>query len=338
MLRLFLQVNQMRRVVLIVAAIFVFTEALSVGVRADQQQVPQGQGGAPAPARQGGQGQAGQGQAGQGRQGGSNVQDVVGGVNQQQGGAQGQGRGGAGGRGRAAGPPPKPAPRDANGRAILWGFTPQEKGVWLPGSGITITTPIAKYETIPFQPWAKALYDFRQTNELEPHTRCKASGFSRQFETPYGVEFVNLPEMNLMYIFDIGGPHTYRTIYMDGRTHPANLKPAYYGHSIGWWEGDTLVVDTVGYNESFWLDRRGLPHTDKLHTQERFTRTDQATIKYETLVDDPGAYTEPWKGGFNLRWEPGTELFEYVCQQANYATELMVGDYGKVDRTSDIIP
>src|SRR3954463_5706397 len=117
----------MRRVVLIVAAIFVFTEALAIGVRADQQ-VPQGQGGAPAPARQGGQGQAGQGQAGQGRQGGgSNVQDVVGGVNQQQGGAQG--RGGAGGRGRAAGPPPKPAPRDANGRAILWGFTPQEKGV-----------------------------------------------------------------------------------------------------------------------------------------------------------------------------------------------------------------
>src|SRR3954464_9626268 len=98
----------MRRVVLIVAAIFVFTEALSVGIRADQQQVPQGQGGAPAPARQGGQGQAGQGQAGQGqagqgRQGGSNVQDVVGGVNQPQGGAQGQGRGGAGGRGRAAG-------------------------------------------------------------------------------------------------------------------------------------------------------------------------------------------------------------------------------------------
>jgi len=331
MLRLFLQVSQMRRLVLITAAIFVFTQALSVGVGADQQ-VPQGQGGpAPAPARQGGQGQ------GQG----SGPQNTIGGVGvppeapPAQGGRQGQG-GGGGGRGRAAGPPPKPAPRDANGRAILWGYTPQEKGVWLPTIGIT--APIADYKTIPFQPWAKALYDFRQTNELEPHTRCKPSGFSRQFETPYGVEFVNLPEINRMYIFDIGGPHTYRTVYMDGRTHPANLKPTYYGHSIGWWEGDTLVIDTVGFNETFWLDRRGLPHTDKMHVTERFTRMDQATIKYETLVDDPGAYTEPWKGGFNLRWEAGTELFEYVCQQANYAGELMVGDYGKVDRTTDIVP
>ena len=325
----------MRRAALIAAAVFVFTQALTAGQGAAQQQpVPQGQGG-PAPARGGGQGRGGQQGAGA-PQGGTNVQDVVGGVStpQGQGGRQGQG----GGRGRAAGPPPKPAPRDVNGRAILWGYTPQEKGVWLPGSGITITTPIAKYETIPFQPWAKALYDFRQTNELEPHTRCKASGFSRQFETPYGVEFVNLPELGRIYIFDIGGPHTYRTVFMDGRTHPADLKPSYYGHSIGWWEGDTLVVDTVGYNETFWLDRRGLPHTNKLHTEERFTRINYNEIRYDTVVDDPGAYTEPWKGGFNLRWEPGTELFEYVCQQANYATELMVGEYGKVDRTSDIIP
>ena len=329
----------MRRVALIVAAVVVFTQALTTG-QAAQQPVPQGQGG-PAPGRQGGQGQGqqgGQGQAGQAPAGGG-VQDVVGGVGAQQGGAQGAGRQGqGGGRGRAAGPPPKPAPRDANGRAILWGYTPEEKGVWLPGAGITITTPIAEYKTIPFQPWAKALYDFRQTNELEPHTRCKPSGFSRQFETPYGVEFVNLPDINRIYIFDIGGPHTYRTVYMDGREHPKDLKPTYYGHSVGRWEGDTLVIDTVGFNETFWLDRRGLPHTNQMHVTERFTRTDQATIKYETLVDDPGAYTEPWKGGFNLRWEAGTELFEYVCQQANYATELMVGDYGKVDRTSDIIP
>jgi hypothetical protein len=322
--------SHMRRVVLIAAAVFVFTQALSAG----QGAVPQGQGGAP-PAQQGG------GRQGQGGIQGSGPQGTIGGVGapaEPQGGRQGGGQGAGGGRGRAAGPPPPPAKRDANGHALLWGFTPQEKGVWLPGSGITITTPIAKYETIPFQPWAKALYDFRQTNELEPHTRCKASGFSRQFETPYGVEFVNLPELSRLYIFDIGGPHTYRTIYMDGRTHPVNLAPSYYGHSIGWWEGETLVVDTVGYNETFWLDRRGLPHTNQLHTEERFTRINQNEINYETVVDDPGAYTAPWKGGFHLRWEPGTELFEYVCQQANYAGELMVGDYGKVDRTTDIIP
>ena len=158
---------------------------------------------------------------------------------------------------------------------------------------------------------------------------------ARQFLTPYGVEFVELPELQRVYIFDIGGPHTYRTD-LHGRPLASGepRSPSYYGHSIGWWEGDTLVVDTIGFNEGFWIDRRGSPHTDKLHTLERFTRTDSTTIKYEVTVDDPGAYTAPWTSGFNLRWEDGTELFEYVCQQANYAHELMVGGEKSVDRTS----
>jgi len=141
-----------------------------------------------------------------------------------------------------------------------------------------------------------------------------------------------------VFIFDIGGPHTYRTVYLDGRTHPANFSPTFYGHSIGWWEGDTLVIDTVGYNEGFWMDRDGLPHTDKLHTVERLTRTDAAALKYELTVDDPGAYTKPWSGAMTLRWEDGTELFEYQCQQSNYAPELMVGQHGKVDRSTLIVP
>jgi hypothetical protein len=249
-----------------------------------------------------------------------------------------EGRGGAPAPGRQGrGAPAKPAPRSADGRALLGGATPAEKGVWLPGAG-GAQTMVADVAQVPFQPWAKALYDERGPNQLEPHTRCKPSGFVRQFLTPYGVEFVDMAELQRVYIFDIGGPHTYRTIYMDGRTHPANLQPSFYGHSVGWWEGDTLVVDTTGFNESFWIDRRGLPHTEKLRTLERFTRTDSNTIKYEVTVDDPGAYTAPWKSSFNLRWEPGTELFEYVCQEANYAGTLMVGDKTSVDRTTPIVP
>jgi hypothetical protein len=127
---------------------------------------------------------------------------------------------------------------------------------------------------------------------------------------------------------------------MDGRKHPEHLSPTFYGHSIGWWEGDTLVIDSVGFNEGFWMDRRGLPHTTQMHTTERFTRTDAETIDYKITVDDPGAYTGPWTGGFNLGWDAGTELFEYVCQQANYASELMVGqgDRSSVDRSSPIVP
>ena len=235
-----------------------------------------------------------------------------------------------GGAGRQGGPgrqtgPPKPAPRSADGKILLGGATPGEKGVWLPGGGGGATNAASELATVPFQPWARAVYEDRQRNQLEPHTRCKPSGVERQFLTPYGVEIVDLPELQRVYIFDIGGPHTYRTVYMDGRTHPANLVPSYYGHSIGWWEGDTLVIDSTGFNEGFWMDRRGLPTTEKLRTLERLTRTDSATMKYEVTVDDPGAYTAPFKSGMNLRWEAGTELFEYVCQQANYAHTLMVG-------------
>ncbi len=251
------------------------------------------------------------------------------------------GRGGApanpqgGGRGRQAGPAAGPTPRNADGRAIF--STPGKKGVWLPGGG-GATAPAAAGPQIPFQPWARAVYADRGENQLEPHTRCKPSGGVRQFLTPYGVEFVELAELQKIFIFDIGGPHTYRVVYMDGRSHPANLTPSFYGHSIGWWEGDTLNVETTGYNEGFWIDRRGLPTTDKLRTLEKFTRTDSMTVAYELTIDDPGAYTAPWTSKLNLRWEDGTELFEYVCQQSNYAPNLMLGAYESVDRTTVAVP
>jgi len=234
-------------------------------------------------------------------------------------------------------PLPGPAPRSADGRALLWGATPDDKGVWTPQFGIT--DPIKPIDELPLQPWARAQFVARQSAQLEPHTRCKPSGSARQFLTPYGVEIVEIPNIERLYIFDIGGPHAFRTVYMDGRSHPADLVPTYYGHSIGWWEGDSLVVDTTGYNEGFWMDRRGLPHTDRMHTVERLTRVDAETVRYEITVDDPGAYTAPWTTDFNLGWEEGTELYEYVCQEANYATELMVGEKAtSVDRTSPIVP
>jgi hypothetical protein len=222
-----------------------------------------------------------------------------------------------------------PLPRRADGRVEL-GSSPLGKGVWV-GGNLGITNP-------PYQPWTRAVAADRRRMELEPHTRCKPSGGPRQFLTPYGVEMVEIPDLQQAFIFDIGGPHSYRTIYLDGRTHPEKLTPQYYGHSIGRWEGDTLVVDTVGFNEDFWLDRGNLPHTAALHVIERFTRTAYDSMRYELTIDDPGAYTATFTGVSNLRWEPNTELFEYVCQQQNYAPLLMVGDATSIDRTSDIVP
>jgi hypothetical protein len=220
--------------------------------------------------------------------------------------------------------PSKPAPHFPDGTPNL-GITAQERGLWLPldRNDLGRRSTLAPIETIPFQPWAKALYDDRQIHELEPHTRCHPSGLARQFQTPYGVEFVHVPDLQRIYIFDVGGPHTFRIIYMDGRSHPEKLDPSPYGHAVGHWERDTLVVDSKGFSENFWIDRTGLPHTEQLHAIERFTRIDFNTIKYEILIDDPQVYTKPWRGGFDLRWSPDIELFEYICQDNNTAPGLM---------------
>ena len=184
-----------------------------------------------------------------------------------------------------------------------------------------------------------ALYDARQVHELEPHARCKASGTARQFQTPYGVEFVEMPELKRLYIFDIGGPHTFRTVYMDGRSHPADLEPTQLRPLDRLVGGRHARHRQHGVQRGFWLDRRGMPHTTQLHTVERFTRKDSETIAYEIKVHDPGAYTAEWTGAFDLQFERGVELFEYSCQQANYAGELMVGgERSSIDRTSPIVP
>ena len=224
----------------------------------------------------------------------------------------------------ARGGTPQVVPRLADG-SINLGITSKEKGLWLPRDRTELgrRSTLAPVETIPFQPWAKALYEDRQIHELEPHTRCHPSGAARQFQTPYGVDFVQIPELQRLYIIDIGGPHTYRTVYMDGRPRPDDV-PSSYGHSTGHWEKDTLFIETVGYSERFWLDRTGLPHTEKLRTVERFTRTNYNTIKYEILIDDSNVYTKPWTGGFDLSWTADTEVFEYVCQDNNTATEYMM--------------
>ena len=117
---------------------------------------------------------------------------------------------------------PAPPPRSATGRVLLAGSS-GARGIWMPifpfGGHLT---PL---DQVPFQPWARAIYDDRLAHQLEPHARCKASGGVRQIQTPYGIEIVELPEQQVLYIFDIGGPHSYRTVYMDGRTHPPDVTP-----------------------------------------------------------------------------------------------------------------
>jgi len=264
--------------------------------------------------------------------------------------ASGQGRGGQGrgGQGRGA-PAARPAPRFPDGQINLGQVPGEAPGLWEAGpTNIPLARPDTatdfglfaadarepsdpfmaakpKLSQIPFQPWARALFNYRVQIRNEPYVRCKPSSGARQVATAYGTQFVDDREHKRFYIFETGGAHSFRTVFMDGRTHPANLSPSNRGHSVGHWEADTLVVDTVGFNERVWIDNLGMPTTEQLHMIEKFTRTDFDTIKYEVTVDDPGAYTAPWNSGFYLRFTPG-ESFEFVCQDNNQAPEMIVGD------------
>ena len=156
--------------------------------------------------------------------------------------------------------------------------------------------------------------------------------------TAYGFEILDVPELHRVFIFDIGGPHSFRVVFMDGGSHPPNLDPS-HGHSVGRWEGDTLVVDTTGFSEKSWIDAEGLPHTERYHQIERFSRTEFGTLKYEVTIDDPGAYTTTWTGGFFLRWNDGAELFEYICQDNNLNPHMTIDGAGlPILRTETITP
>ena len=243
----------------------------------------------------------------------------------------------------------RPAPRFADGTIDL-GPAPGETGMWTPSglvqlaanpnatNGLNSLEENLHIDQVPFKPWARALYDYRQTNfeKDDPHTRCNPSGGPRQFMTPYGNEFVQLPELGIVMITDTGGGHSYRIVYMDTE-HPDDLTPSFYGHSVGRWEGDTLVVDTVGFNEKFWYNREGMPHTSALHMIERFTRESYDAMRYEVTIDDPGAYTAPWTGAFYNRWTD-VETWEYVCQDNNLSPEGMIGTEGGGPRVSRVIP
>ncbi len=117
---------------------------------------------------------------------------------------------------------------------------------------------------------------------------------------------------------------SHRQVFLDGRTHPKDPNPSWMGHSIGHWDGDTLVVDTVGFNDRSWLDAQGHPHTEQLHVIERMRRADLGDLEIEFTIEDPATYAKPWiiKRGADL--DPDDDVGEYACEN-NHDPEHMVG-------------
>ena len=160
-----------------------------------------------------------------------------------------------------------------------------------------------------------------QLSKNDPEANCLPTGVPRH--SPYPWRIVQ-DKTHFFFLFE-GNIHSYRQIFMDGRKHPADPDPTWYGHSIGSWDGDTLVVDTVGYNDKFWFDFAGHPHSEMLHTIERYTRTDAATLVIETTIDDPVMYTKTFKVTFTARVQPNGELTEYICQENQQDAQHLQG-------------
>ena len=195
-------------------------------------------------------------------------------------------------------------------------------GVWAPRGQTNTFSPddpqMRKGDSMPMQPWAaekfkntKSGYGPNATAESEdPTFQCYPPGMPLILLIPFPMEVIEAKDRIIMY-FEFS--NLMRQIYMDGREHPKDLMPSYMGHSIGRWEGDTLVVDTVGLTDKSWLDRVGHPHSDALHIVERIRRRDKDTLEFDLTFDDVKAYTQPWPGKRLYTHKPGWEIMEYVC-------------------------
>jgi hypothetical protein len=204
-------------------------------------------------------------------------------------------------------PPKGPAPKTPDGK-------PDLSGVWYPG-------PDLEPETPPMLPWAEELFKKRSAKVGDdPRAQCLPSGIVRTHGLDLA-KIVQTPTLIVMLV-ESSVPGV-RQVFMDGRPHPPNFQPSWLGHSIGRWEGETLVIDTVGLNDRVWQDLSGRPQTEKAHIVERYRRADLGHMELEITIDDPGAYTRPWKIRRLLQLAPGEEILEYICNE-NHKTEHFV--------------
>jgi hypothetical protein len=207
--------------------------------------------------------------------------------------------------------------------------TPDFSGVWVGAGPIgDISMGLLPGEEIVLLPEAEALMKSRMAGE-DPEARCLPTGVPRI--APYPWRLVQAPAYgkatHLFFLYE-GNIHSFRQIFMDGREHPDDLEATWYGHSVGHWEGETLVIETVGFNDLFWFDFVGHPHTTQLRTVERYTRPKIGELEVVTTVYDPGAYAKPFTVKFRHTLRPGWELMEYICNENNQDVEHITGPAG----------
>ena len=209
-----------------------------------------------------------------------------------------------------------PSPRTSDGK-------PDITGLWMPRFGYI--TDIAKdIGQVPFRPWAAELYKHRQDTlaKDDPTGRCMVGGVPRSNAVPYPFKIITTSGMVVILYEAV---HSYRQIFTDGRALPTDPNPAWFGYSVGTWDGDAFVVESAGFNDDVWLDNNGHPATGQLRVTERFRRKDVGHMDIEITIDDPKTYTQPWKVTLPLTLMPDAEIIEYMCNENNRDVEHLVG-------------
>ena len=229
-----------------------------------------------------------------------------------------------------------PTPRTAGGK-------PDFSGIWLTGNpqcpqGVNPETytcglelPMGKEGInmgaslpggLPYQPWLAALVKERTANHAkdDPHVRCLPDTFLRAYSLPHLVKFVQTPGLLLMLI-EMNA--NYRQVFMDGRPLPDDPVPSWQGYSSARWEGDTLVVDSIGFRDDIWIDWNGSVITSIAKVRERIRRPDFGHLEIEVTVDDPKAYTKPWTVTLKQQIAVDTELMDEICLENEKSFQRM---------------
>lgn len=200
-----------------------------------------------------------------------------------------------------------PATRTAGGK-------PDLSGVWRATTGRYLQNIGADIGELPFQPWAAALFKERADalGKGRPSERCLPHAIPDNMmvrNSPWKI--IQTPGVTILLFEEF---NHWRQIFTDGREHPKENTPSWFGYSVGKWEGDTFVVDTIGFNDQSWLDDPGHPHSDAMRVTERFQRPDFGHLKLEITIDDPKAYTKPWSVNVTFDLFSDTELMESICE------------------------
>ncbi len=231
-------------------------------------------------------------------------------------------------------------PRSRDGKPNLTAPTPRTpegkpdfSGMWLTADGMPCNKlaegfqqcgselPMSRYGInigaglpggLPYQPWAaeQVKYQTEQNSKDDPHARCLPDTFVRLYGLPHMQKFVQVPGL-LMMIYELNA--SYRQVFTDGRPLPADPQPSWNGYSSGKWEGDTLVIDSIGFRDGLWLDILGSPMTDAAKVRERIRRPDYGHLEIEVTVDDSKAYTRPWTVTLKQNIVVDTELVDEIC-------------------------